>query len=123
MDIEEAKKERDRLSGIISMAKAKEDNKKSLSLVGRCFVYRGNCYSCPEKPEDYWDVLYYVKSADDGWVETIQIQSPQEHSLELRYENSMMSHSIEALEEITLDEFKHQYRLAIIKATKTVDEI
>ena len=24
-----------------------------LALIGKCFKYR-NCYSCPEKPSDYW---------------------------------------------------------------------
>ena len=31
------------------------------TLMGKCFVYRRNCYSCPSKPEDYWDEFYQVK--------------------------------------------------------------
>lgn len=32
------------------------------ALAGRCFVYRCNSYSSPEKPSDYWDVYYKVLS-------------------------------------------------------------
>lgn len=29
-------------------------------LVGTTHVYRKNCYSCPSKPSDYWDVFFKV---------------------------------------------------------------
>jgi hypothetical protein len=33
-------------------------------MVGQHWVYRRNCYSCPEKPSDYWDVYGRVDGVD-----------------------------------------------------------
>lgn len=27
------------------------------TMIGQCFIYKGNSYSCPEKTKDYWDVF------------------------------------------------------------------
>lgn len=46
------------------------ENKK---LVGKCFRYR-NCYSCPEKPSDYWWLYMRVTKADGYWLYAQQFQ-------------------------------------------------
>lgn len=45
------------------------------SLVGKCFIYKRNSYSCPRKKSDYWDVYrkildFYFK--DDSLVYIIE---------------------------------------------------
>lgn len=35
------------------------------AMVGRCFVYRKNCYWCPEKPSDYWPVFRKIMDCLD----------------------------------------------------------
>ena len=28
--------------------------------IGQCFIYKNNCYSCPQKKSDYWDEFLMV---------------------------------------------------------------
>lgn len=47
-----------------------------LALVGKTFKYPKNCYSCPEKPSDYWPVYAQVVKAGKGTLlETIQFET------------------------------------------------
>lgn len=49
-------------------------HEKNMQHVGKCFVAR-NCYSCPEKKSDYWNVYYMVLSLNDGnGVDVLQLQ-------------------------------------------------
>lgn len=41
---------------------------KLQKMVGEYWVYRGNCYSCPEKPSDYWDMHARVESVDGAMI-------------------------------------------------------
>lgn len=34
---------------------------KHRDMVGKAFVYRRNCFSCPTKPSDYWDCFRLVR--------------------------------------------------------------
>ena len=45
-----------------------EAGPKRRQLIGRCFKYR-NCYSCPEKPSDYW-WLWFRATGTSGWMVT-----------------------------------------------------
>ena len=39
-------------------------------LTGKCFAYR-SCYSCPEKPSDYWHTYVQVLSVDGSYVNAL----------------------------------------------------
>ena len=39
-------------------------------LTGKCFGYR-NCYSCPEKPSDYWYTYVQVLSVEGSYVNAL----------------------------------------------------
>ncbi len=52
-EINKLMKERDKLDKEIEI----EENK---NLVGKCFMYENNSYSCPSKKSDYWNVYYKV---------------------------------------------------------------
>lgn len=47
------------LRGELGAIEDAEHEAHKLALVGKCFKYR-NCYSCPEKPSDYWWVYRIV---------------------------------------------------------------
>lgn len=39
------------------------------------YKYQDNCYSCPESPNDYWNVYYYIYNVNDkGNAQTISFQ-------------------------------------------------
>lgn len=43
----------------------REKTEANRATIGKCFKYR-NCYSCPEKPSDYWWLYARVERLDDG---------------------------------------------------------
>ncbi len=57
--------------GKIEDAEAKT---KARALEGRYFKYR-NCYSCPEKPSDYWWLYAAVTGVKDGSAHSLQFQT------------------------------------------------
>ncbi len=60
-EIKKLEKERNRLSDRIRDLNEAETGKTHLpflkKFVGKCFAYRNNCFSCPKKKSDYWDVF------------------------------------------------------------------
>lgn len=75
--------------------------------MNKYFVYNNNCYSCPEKPEDYWNVYYKVISINGKQIECIAFSKDSNNSIcfenETRFESAMSN-----LKEITQEEyFKH----------------
>jgi hypothetical protein len=56
--------ERIRVQTQINELKEKEMEEKHYPALrksaGKSFIYRRNCYSCPEEPSDYWDVYKKV---------------------------------------------------------------
>lgn len=44
-----------------------------LGLVDKCFVFRRNSYSCPEKESDYWDLFRRVLAVvpQDGYADVV----------------------------------------------------
>ena len=59
----------------IEKEETKDDLEKAKKLVGKYFAYRKNSYSCPENPEDYWDILYKVlavtRKEDSSYISLI----------------------------------------------------
>ena len=51
-------------------------------LVGKCYVYEKNCYSCPEKPSDYWNEYARLVAYKDGtaYAETFCVTKDGEFS-------------------------------------------
>jgi len=73
----------------------KENEKKNIerlskwldSHIGDVYVYRKNCYSCPEKPEDYWDTYHYIiKKLDENHilVQEWSLINPKEKHFEIK---------------------------------------
>ncbi len=56
-------------------AEGKVKMRAARRLIGKCFIYPRNCYSCPEKESDYWPIYMRVLGVEEhAWFRTIQIQ-------------------------------------------------
>ncbi len=86
-----------------------EEGKAYLAFVGKVFVYRDNCYSCPEKPDDYWDIYVKVVDVFDGGMKTLSVQKTAYGFVEIKLEKSWGTSYIESLEECSESEFEKEY--------------
>ena len=69
--------------------------------LNKYFVYRNNCYSCPEKESDYWNVYYKVISINEyGGIEAISLEKDKYGKIE-----SKITQMSPELEEITKEEY------------------
>lgn len=69
--------------------------------LNKYFVYRNNCYSCPEKQADYWNVYYKVININQyGGIEAISLQKDKYGRIE-----SQITQMSPELEEITKEEY------------------
>lgn len=69
--------------------------------LNKYFVYRNNCYSCPEKESDYWNVYYKVINVNEcGGIEAISLQKDKYGRIE-----SQITQMSPELEEITKEEY------------------
>lgn len=64
---------RGRFNAIKEQVDEREIAPKRRALVGRCFRYR-NCYSCPDKPSDYWWLWLRIVGVDGGCVLCVQTE-------------------------------------------------
>lgn len=65
-----------------------EQRKKNSALVGKCFKYPKNCYSCPSKPSDYWPVFVKVmRLGQYGTLRTMEFQTDKNGRLEIRFDD------------------------------------
>lgn len=65
---------------------------KNMQNVGKCFVAR-NCYSCPEKKSDYWNVYYMVLNLNDGnGVDVLQLQIDRDGNAFIQKTNAYYVH-------------------------------
>lgn len=85
-----------------------ERTEENAALVGKCFRYR-NCYSCPEKPSDYWPLYAKVQRIDKhGYLTVFTFETDKDGAVRIKTEKFMMSMS--GYEPITLDRFKAEWR-------------
>lgn len=83
-----------------------EDN-KALYL-NKYYKYKDNCYSCPNNPEDYWDIYYRVVDVTSEGIQCIIVEKDSDGTIkigrEIRYDCAM-THLIE----ITKEEYCEQF--------------
>lgn len=63
-----------RVTAKIEKIKEAERFERNKGLEGKAFKYR-NCYSCPEKPSDYWWLYIKVLKVTKDHIETHQFQT------------------------------------------------
>lgn len=68
--LEELKVEASKIGAKISKIEHESRTETNRQHVGRYFKYR-NCYSCPEKPSDYWWHYVKVQKVDDAGMLTV----------------------------------------------------
>lgn len=72
-EINEKVAERNKLKEQYFTSYALEELKEKY--LDRYFVYRNNCYSCPENESDYWDVYYKPINVNEyGAIEAIRLE-------------------------------------------------
>lgn len=65
----------------IAEIEAKERAVESRKLVGKCFIYK-NCYSCPNGPEDYWNMYQrVVRVTHDGNIQVFSFQADKDGAI------------------------------------------
>lgn len=114
MDIEEAKKERARLSKIIHDAEDRRIEEENQKLLGRFFKY-SNSYSCPEGPQDRWWLYAHVIGATGGTVEMERFQTDKYGKIEVEPRYTGFGF-LSGYEEIT----EAEYRKALAKVKERV---
>lgn len=88
----------------ISAIEASDRVAQGKTLVGKCFKYR-NCYSCPEKPSDFWWSYTVVTAIDDhGWLTLLSFQSDKNGRVEIKTDVLMYSGYLPGYVEITTNE-------------------
>jgi hypothetical protein len=53
------------------------------SLVGKCFTYRRNCYSCPKTSSDYWDEFYRIQRVGKYGVVALSVCKDSEKQIRM----------------------------------------
>lgn len=72
--------------------------------MNKYYIYRDNCYSCPEKKSEYWNVYYKVIDVnEDGGIKAISLQKDKYG--QITSEETMISINRLRLEEITEREY------------------
>ena len=56
---------------------------KNKTMVGKCFKYPRNCYSCPQKESDYWPVYYKVVKVTKSRVRCIVFSTDRDGKIEI----------------------------------------
>lgn len=92
------------------------------SLVGKCFVYRRNCYSLPKTEADYWPVYYLVTGHDGWWPVGLELQFTAQKEIIIRpqHQNSSVGRGLNSgYEECSRAEFDR----ALAKITEKVNKL
>lgn len=92
--------------GAIQDAARFEENKAQ---VGKCFRYR-NCYSCPEKPGDYWWLYAKVQSiAKSGHLTVFMFQTDKYGEVTIKIDKYRHSMN-DGYQPIAREQFDKQWR-------------
>ncbi len=86
--------------------------------IGKCFVYRNNCYSCPKTKRDYWDNFYKIigfhKAVDEEDFDRyiiVECYKDSKGLIEIRQNHDCLScPRFEDYEEISPERFDKVYK-------------
>lgn len=74
-------------------------------LLGKTFKYR-NCYSCPEKPSDYWPLYAKVMEVDkDGYLKVFTFETDKYGNVDIRVD-AHRSHMDSGYQPISASEYR-----------------
>lgn len=60
---------------------------RNKALVGRCFKYPRNCYSCPSKPSDYWPVYHKIIMGDSSGCRSFTFQTDSKSNIRIEFKD------------------------------------
>lgn len=102
---------------VVNRIKDKQNEARATALIGKFFKYR-NCYSCPEKPSDYW-YLYRAVSGQkrDGALVGWDFQQDKYGAITikaLRHEYALSMGSDSGWREIERKEFIRAFQKKVV---------
>lgn len=97
----------------------RENAERFSGLVGKCFVYR-NCYSCPEKPGDYWNSYCQVRSITGSYADVMEFEIDKDGMIRIHHNRCVPANMLgSSWQPITLPQFKRQMNRCL-KATARI---
>lgn len=95
------------------------DLERRKSLMGKCFVYKNNTYSCPKKKEDYWDTYYKVIDINDWGIDVLLIDIDSDKKIRIDTKEDSYSFYEDHCESCSEEEFDKFY----LKVTSKIQEL
>jgi len=96
------------------------NEEKAKELVGKYFVYRDNCYSCPEMKDDYWDSYYLILDKEGN---VLKVEKDSEGNIGINKEKMGMFPDIqEHYEECSGKEFDEELQKLSGELNKNIDD-
>lgn len=89
-------------------------------LVGKCFTYR-NCYSCPEKPSDYWNSYCLVSRITGAYATVLEFEIDKDGMIRIHHERCIPASMLgSSWKEITRAQFNTQAARCLKAATRVL---
>ena len=93
----------------LSAIEAKEQEAYNKAVLGKCFRYR-NCYSCPEKPSDYWWLYARVVKVSGQDVICFEFQTDRYGEIFIRPDRRCYRRMVDGYQQITLTEYRAAWK-------------
>jgi hypothetical protein len=79
------------------------------------WMYKDNCYSCPNNEEDYWNVYYFIYAVDNSRVKGISFQQDSNGKIIIENIDEYAEYFSESHIQITKKEFNSAWENTLIK--------
>jgi hypothetical protein len=111
--LEELRADQKAANRAIGRLEAKRRYEDNAALLGKTFKYR-NCYSCPERPSDYWPLYAKVTKVDkDGYLKVFTFETDKYGHINIRVDDHKY-HMSDGYQPISATEYRKA--LAALKA-------
>ena len=105
---EELERQMRKLRTELNEIQDRENAERFSGLVGKCFVYR-NCYSCPEKPSDYWDSYCQVHSITGSYANVMEFEIDKDGMIRIHPDRCVPANMLgTSWKPLTVAQFKRQ---------------
>lgn len=110
---ETLERQRAKIQAELNAIEQRENAKIAKTKIGKCFKYR-NSYSCPEGPEDYWWLYFYITHVEDGYAMAIRFQVDKHGRIIIERDGLFpMSLNFTEYREIPLSELRDAWRMML----------
>ncbi len=104
----------------LNVLEDRENAERFGGLVGKCFTYR-NCYSCPEKPGDYWQSYCRVSGITGATATVLEFEIDKDGMIRIHHERCIPAGMLgSSWKEITRAQFSKQAARCLKAATRVL---